>query len=209
MNGTAAFMPHDLLWGLSPRALPADAPAWALDVVGRGHPVVVRRERLAPGLIAVGVRGPAREQRYATHMAADHVQRQVTPEALIDVQSTGRQWPALQALREIRPLMNTLGLCWGVTGSAGFELASGIAALHQHSDLDLILRAPRRVERRWAAELIEALEGASCRIDVQLQVPAGAVALREWARGEAKVLLKTAQGAVLVSDPWQMQEACA
>lgn len=209
MNGTPAFMPHDLLWGLTPCALPADAPAWALDVVGRGHPVVVRRERLARGLIAVGVRGPAREQRFATHMAAAHVQRRVTPEELIGVKSAGVQWPALRALQEIRSLMNTLGLRWGVTGSAGFELASGVAALHAHSDLDLILRTPCFVGRHWAAELVDALDGACCRIDVQLQVPAGAIALREWAKADAKVLLKTSESAVLVSDPWQMQEACA
>ena len=202
-------MPHDLLWGMSPAALPVDAPGWALEAVGRGHPVVVRRERLAPGLIAVGVRGPAREQRYATQMAVKTVQRRVTPEQLADAQGTGVQWPALRALQQIRPVMASLGLAWGVSGSAGFELASGLAALHAHSDLDLILRAPRFVERVWAAELVEALDSACCRIDVQLQVPAGAIALREWARADTKVLLKTSRGAVLVSDPWPSREACA
>ena len=34
---------HDLLWGMTPTHLPADAPAWAVDALGAGHPVVVRR----------------------------------------------------------------------------------------------------------------------------------------------------------------------
>ncbi|WP_259643391.1 malonate decarboxylase holo-ACP synthase, partial [Pseudomonas syringae] len=98
---------------------------------------------------------------------------------------------------------------WGVGGSAGFELASGIAALHQDSDLDLILRTPGRLNRRCAAELVEALETSVCRVDVQLQLESGAVALREWARPTGRVLLKTATGARLVADPWHLRQVCA
>ena len=31
---------HDLLWGMTPAHLPADAPAWVLDALSAGHPVV-------------------------------------------------------------------------------------------------------------------------------------------------------------------------
>ncbi|RZI66832.1 MAG: phosphoribosyl-dephospho-CoA transferase, partial [Pseudomonas sp.] len=64
-------LPHDLLWGLPTAALPIDAPAWAFEAVGLGHPVVVRRARVPAGLVAVGVRGRSRDQRYATHMKLD------------------------------------------------------------------------------------------------------------------------------------------
>jgi phosphoribosyl-dephospho-CoA transferase len=37
---------------------------------------------------------------------------------------------------------------------------------------------------------------------MQLQAPAGALALREWAGNSRQVLLKAADGAHLVSDPW-------
>ena len=209
MNNAMAIRPHDLLWGLPLSALPGDAPDWVIEVVSLGHPVVVRREALRHGLIAVGVRGPAREQRYATQMAVADIGRSVSPEQLIDMPANGAQWPALHALRQVHPVMASLERVWGVSGSAGFELASGVSALHQGSDLDLILRTPCLVERRWAAELVEALETAVCRIDVQLQLPTGAIALREWARPEGQVLLKTSHGARLVRDPWQMQQACA
>lgn len=105
--------------------------------------------------------------------------------------------------------MTLLGLPWGVTGSAGFELASGIPALHEGSDLDLILRTPFAVSRQWAAELLQRLESAACRIDVQLQTPDGAVMLREWAGPGRQVLLKSATGAFLVESPWPRVEALA
>ncbi|MBC3957270.1 MULTISPECIES: malonate decarboxylase holo-ACP synthase [Pseudomonas] len=206
----SAVRPHDLVWGMPLSALPADAPDWAVEAVLAGRPVVVRRQVMAAGLVAVGLRGRAREQRYAASMACADIYRRVSPEQLVD---TGvdclQDWPALQALRQVRPVMDSLGLSWGVGGSAGFELASGFSALHQHSDLDLILRTPQVVDRHWAAELVEALETSVCRIDVQLQLEQGAVALREWARPAGRVLLKSASGARLVTDPWQLAEVCA
>ncbi|MCS3469380.1 phosphoribosyl-dephospho-CoA transferase [Pseudomonas sp. JUb42] len=233
-------LPHDLLWGLSPSALPLDAPAWVREVVEQGHPVVVRRAMVAPGRVAVGVRGAGREQRFATVMKTSDITRIVRPEQLtlerglpakraahatyflrlkhrVRGDAASRQaslqrplnWPALRALQGIRPLMMSLGLPWGVTGSAGFELASGIPALHEGSDLDLILRTPAFISRDWAAQLVERLESAPCRIDVQLQTPCGALMLREWAGSARQVLLKSATGACLVDNPWQLVELSA
>lgn len=191
---------HDLLWGMTPAHLPTDAPAWVLEVIAAGHPVVVRRAVAEPGQVAVGVRGRLREQRFAALMPLAAVQRRVIPEALRGVVSP-RDLPALRALEQLRPILAQE--TWGVTGSAGFELASGIEALHEQSDLDLILRAPERLERGDAQDLLAILDTAECAVDLQLQTPFGAVALREWAGGSRRVLLKTSRGAHLVLDPWQ------
>ena len=191
---------HDLLWGMTPAHLPADAPAWAVDAISAGHPVVVRRAIAEPGYVAVGVRGRLREQRFAAEMPLAAVQRRVAPEALRDVVSS-RDLPALQALAQLRSVLEQE--TWGVSGSAGFELATGIEALHARSDLDLILRTPKRLERADAEDLLAILDTAVCPVDLQLQTPFGAVALREWASGSRRVLLKTASGAHLVLDPWQ------
>jgi len=210
ISNTGAVLPHDLLWGMPLSALPDDAPKWAVEAVLAGQPVVVRRQAMPAGQVAVGLRGRGREQRYAASMPLADVCRRVMPEQLIEAPTESlQQWPALQALRQIRPVMEALELDWGVGGSAGFELASGIAALHQDSDLDLILRTPGRLSRRCAAELVEALETSVCRVDVQLQLEQGAVALREWARQTGRVLLKTASGARLVADPWHLAQVCA
>lgn len=204
----ATPQPHDLLWGMPVSALSDDAPAWCVEVISLGHPVVVRRALVDIDQVAVGVRGRARDQRYAAVMKRADIQRQVQPEQLVSI-AGAQDWPALRALRQIQPVMNALGLPWGVVGSAGFELASDLSALHQDSDLDLILRTPQFFDRQAAARLLDALEGSVCRIDLQLQTPLGAVALREWAGASQRVLLKAADGARLVLDPWHALESVA
>jgi phosphoribosyl-dephospho-CoA transferase len=208
MNDDLSVLPHDLLWGMPVSALAADAPQWAVEAVGLEHPVVVRRALAQHGMVAVGVRGLRREQRYAALMPKADIRRCVRPEQLTH-RVGQQQWPALAALEQVRPLMEALALTWGVTGSAGFELASGVAALHEQSDLDLIVRTPQFVSRDWAAEMVRMLDGAVCRVDVQLQTPFGALALREWASNSRQVLLKSERGAWLVTQPWAPTEACA
>lgn len=204
----STLLAHDLLWGMSPQQLPADAPAWVIESLDAGQPVVVRRAVAAAGQVAVGVRGRLREQRYAASMAIDSVSRRVQPEALCHVDSP-RDLPALRALKQLRPLLDRCGWAWGVSGSAGFELASGWEALHEGSDLDLILRTPQPLSRVQARALLAQLDAAQCVVDMQLQTPFGAVALREWAGASSRVLLKNASGACLVIDPWQPQEQAA
>ena len=196
------FLAHDLLWGMTPEQLPVNAPAWVVESISAGQPVVVRRALSAPDFIAVGVRGRLREQRFATVMSIDTISRRVTPEALCHV-SIDRDLPAVHALTQLRPLLDDYGWAWGVSGSAGFELASGFQALHERSDLDLILRTPQPLDRLKAQALVKILDAAVCQVDMQLQTPFGAVALREWAGSSRRVLLKTARGAHLVIDPWQ------
>lgn len=202
------LLAHDLLWGMTPEQLPADAPSWVIESISAGQPVVVRRALSAADHIAVGVRGRLREQRYATVMSVDAIQRQVRPEALCHV-SIDRDLPAVCALNQLRPMLDSREWVWGVSGSAGFELASGFQALHEGSDLDLILRAPQSMERAQAQSLVKLLDAALCPVDMQLQTPFGAVALREWASPARRVLLKNAHQAVLVIDPWNPQEQAA
>jgi phosphoribosyl-dephospho-CoA transferase len=196
------FLAHDLLWGMTPEQLPVDAPAWVVESISAGQPVVVRRALSAPDFIAVGVRGRLREQRFATVMSIDAISRCVRPEALRHV-SIDRDLPAVHALTQLRPLLDDYGWAWGVGGSAGFELASGFQALHERSDLDLILRTPQPLDRLKAQALVKILDAAVCQVDMQLQTPFGAVALREWAGPARRVLLKNAREACLVIDPWE------
>ncbi|WP_434696538.1 malonate decarboxylase holo-ACP synthase [Pseudomonas sp. Z1-14] len=198
----STLLAHDLLWGMTALQLPADAPGWAVESLDLGQPVVVRRALSSPGHIAVGLRGRSREQRYAASMPVATIQRRVRPEDLCHVQSP-RDLPALQALTELRPLLDASGWAWGVSGSAGFELATGIEALHERSDLDLILRTPHHLDRLQARNLLAQLDASVCSVDMQLQTPCGAVALREWAGSSRRVLLKDDIQARLVSDPWQ------
>ncbi|MDH4580412.1 malonate decarboxylase holo-ACP synthase [Pseudomonas sp. BN415] len=199
--------PHDLLWGMTSDQLPADAPAWAQQALAAGHPVVVRRAVCADGRVAVGIRGTSREQRLAAVMPVHAIQRLLSPEQLRS--RAAADFPALRALEAVAPILTATSLPWGPTGGVGFQLATGIAVLHEASDLDLILRTTNPFSRQHARELLAALADAPCRIDLQLETPNGAVALREWAGEARRVLLKCAEGACLVENPWHVLEHAA
>ncbi|MEW6174175.1 MAG: malonate decarboxylase holo-ACP synthase [Pseudomonadota bacterium] len=198
--------PHDLLWGMTPAQLPADAPAWAIAVLAAGQPVVVRRARVAAGLVAVGLRGATRDQRLAALMPVEAIAHRLAPEDLLARQAS-EDLPVFRVLAELRSLLDALGHAWGVTGSAGFQLATGLPTAHPDSDLDLLLRAERPLPRSEARPLLQLLEGRACRVDLQLETPLGGVALGEWAGGAARVLVKAAEGPRLVSDPWATERA--
>lgn len=200
--------PHDLLWGLTPAQLPAEAPAWVRQVLAAGQPAVVRRARVASGKVAVGVRGASRDQRFATTLEVGRVLCRVSPEQLVERLPVGGL-PALKALALLKPFLDELGLVWGVTGAVGYQLASGVEAAHVESDLDLLLRTPQPLPRQLAGELLRLLDEAPCVVDMQLETPTGGVALREWAGDSARVLLKCATGARLIEDPWAARELAA
>ena len=200
--------PHDLLWGMTPAQLQADAPAWAHEVLIAGQPVVVRRAMVENGQLAVGLRGSSRDQRYASVMPARSVLRKVRPEQLVERLPVS-DLPALHALKQLKPNMDALGLCWGVTGSVGFQLATGLPTAHTDSDLDLLLRTPIELPRHKARTLLGLLDEAACRVDLQLETPSGAIAMREWAGSASRVLLKCDTGARLVENPWDQAEMVA
>ena len=199
---------HDLLWGMTPSQLPADAPAWVRQVLASGQPVVVRRALVVKGQVAVGVRGANRDQRYATTMELSRVLHRVSPEELVG-RLPSDAFPAIRALTLLKPFLDELSLVWGVTGSVGYQLACGVEVVHARSDLDLLLRTPQPFSRKLADELQRLLDEAPCRVDMQLETPAGGVALREWAGKSARVLLKCATGARLIDNPWAEREMAA
>ena len=208
---------HDLLWladaaPLSVRGGEGEGdalPNWATSAWLAAAPVVVRREWAAnAGQVPIGLRGTARHERCAAWVPAAHVRHALTPEAVL------RRWclegstrrcdrACLQTLEALTSAWHQLPLAWGVTGSVGFSLASGIDALRDGSDLDLLLRAPSPADAAVLRHLAPTLQAAHpTRIDVQVQTPLGAFALLEWLRTGGPVLLKTDHGPVLCEDAW-------
>lgn len=192
---------HDLLWGMTADCLADDAPLWVKEVLLRGDPVVVRRAITPLNQVAVGVRGQLRYQRYATQMPRSAISRQLKPEALTHVNTQQFEHLA-ESLQSISNIMKNFSGCWGYTGSFGFELATGIETVTQQSDIDLLIRAEQPFAKKQAIELLENFQQAGLNVDIQLQLPQGGMALKEWAGNSGKVLLKRADGAVLVENPW-------
>ncbi|MDR6178566.1 phosphoribosyl-dephospho-CoA transferase [Pseudomonas sp. SORGH_AS 211] len=198
----AQHRPHDLLWGLTPDALPPHAPLWAHQVAQAGLPVVVRRAVPEPGRIPVGLRGATRAERLGTWLEPGAVLERCSPEHL-RISAGCRDLPVFDTLARVQTLLDDIGLPWGPTGAAGYELASGWPALHAGSDLDLLIRCATPLPREQARALLASLQAqALCRLDILLETPLGGVALADWAGDAPRVLLKTAAGPRLASDPW-------
>jgi triphosphoribosyl-dephospho-CoA synthase len=132
---------HDLV-RLTPSAIAriaTEAPAWTASSLQRAPWATVRRAHVGKG-VAIGVRGARREQRFAAVIREDEIEQLVTPEMLAE-HEPARSHGAFDALRMVVREARARGLAVGPIGAAGFELATGIAALHDGSDLDVLVRA--------------------------------------------------------------------
>ncbi|MFM0019779.1 malonate decarboxylase holo-ACP synthase [Paraburkholderia azotifigens] len=191
-------------------------PAWVRDAFVRAPFAVVRRAQAAAGLVAVGLRGAARNERYGTWARSDDIEAVFRPEALLasSLDSALRvadraALPVFVALDVLRRDASCFGsFIWGPTGSVGFELATGKPTATAASDLDLLIRTPNHLSRdeaqRFLAKLDEHAARAGIRIDAQLETPAGGVALAEYACGKPRVMARHASGPRLVADPWAL-----
>jgi phosphoribosyl-dephospho-CoA transferase len=206
----ATLRAHDLLWIGEPHELRSNStmPAWASREWLKLAPMVVRRETVADERwVPVGLRGRDRSERFGAYAARERVERRITPEAL----AQSRVWrghaalaglPCASALERVAPELDRLRLTWGITGSVGFALASGISTLRPDSDLDLLLRAATPLSRDDARSIASVLQAAGARVDMQVDTGEAGFALAEWAGHADRVLLKTGRGPVLVANPW-------
>jgi len=204
---TTTLRPHDLIWLTARDVLEGITESWVDSVWHTGLPVVVRRDVDDAGRIPVGVRGLKRDQRAAGWVNAACVTRVVSPEDLSAqgdlLRSPFITQPPVQVALQLA--QQAWPWTWGITGSTGYALATGIPVIHADSDLDLLIRAPQPLPaaafERWQTQLSSAL----CRADTQVETPSGGFALNEWLR-DGKALLKTHRGPRLVADPWRREE---
>ena len=204
---TTTLRPHDLIWLTTRDALEDIHESWVDTAWHTGLPVVVRRDVDGNGRIPVGVRGLKRDQRAAGWVNPHQVARIVSPEQLSAEESLLRspfitQPPVQVAVQLSR---TSWPWTWGITGSTGYALATGIAVIHADSDLDLLIRAPEPLSRTVLLSWQSQLEGALCRADTQVETPLGGFALNEWLR-DGKTLLKTDRGPRLTANPWAWEE---
>ncbi|AVJ19162.1 malonate decarboxylase holo-ACP synthase [Serratia sp. JUb9] len=196
--------PHDLLWTESVEALifPGASPTWVARQQLRDLPLVVRRDMPRDGAVPVGIRGETRAQRAAAWLPPAAVRRRVTPESLVAGLSAASPFAALPPVRALRELAaQPWRWAWGVTGSCGYALATGLPVMHPDSDLDLTVRCPQPVGRAALHALAQRLRTLPCRVDLQVETPYGGFALNEWLR-DGRVLLKTNGGPYLTDAPW-------
>lgn len=184
--------PHDLV-RLTPSAvarIAGDAPAWTGASLRRAPWAAVRRAHVDRG-VAIGVRGSAREERFAAVARDDEIEELLTPETLAE-RTPARSHGAFDALQAVVREARAHSLAIGPIGAAGFELATGVAALHDESDLDVVVRAqPMDAQLQAFGRTVADLP---VRIDVEVAfADSYGVALFEAMRG-GELLIKTPGG---------------
>jgi phosphoribosyl-dephospho-CoA transferase len=204
MAGLNKPRPHDLLQLADPRnAVPSYAPPWVATALSVAPWVVVRRAAAPAGRVAVGVRGTARSHRFAMEISDTAFLEVLAPEDLCSRAAELRpSLPAARALRAASTLLNGTGLPWGPTGSVGFQLASGVRTVTSGSDLDLLLRPSQLAARARLIRLHVALQQLPVRVDCQVEIDDGAVALGELASEARRMLLRSPTGPRLMPAPW-------
>jgi len=201
---TTHVKPHDLLKiKTSDFQENTDLPPWADASLKQAPYVVVRRCIHPQGLIGVGIRGVQRGERFALFLPESAVLNVIKPFYLKEEKNwknhnkTDNFLP-INSLKLITPVLNSIGLDWGPTGSSGFQLATGIISLNTNSDLDILIKVDEPLHQKFATELLTSLEHISpSRIDIQLDTPSGGVALKEYITSDT-VMVKTENGPLLL-----------
>lgn len=191
--------PHDLLRIPSEAQLCRKGPAWLSHALREAPWVVVRRARCAPGYVPVGVRGASRSHRHATVIEVGTVTEVLSPPELVDRVDRLPELAVSSALHQAAALLTPTGLRWGPAGSVGFTLATGVSAVTASSDLDLVLTVDEVPPLAMLADLREAFRELPARVDCQLDLPIGGVALDDLLDTAEKVLVRTADGPSLMS----------
>ncbi|MDO4535806.1 MAG: malonate decarboxylase holo-ACP synthase [Clostridium perfringens] len=181
---------------------------WIEEALRKAPFVVVRRGEFINGDIPIGIRGATRDERYGTYLKKENILEAISPEKI----AQKRLWldnnhikmsKIFNALEIVNDVLKDSDLKWGPTGSTAFELVSNIETINENSDLDILIKTPNFLAVESAKEINEKLQKVPCKMDVQLEVPKGIIALVEYARGDNPILLRTNKGYSLVKDPWE------
>ena len=180
-------------------------PAWVTSSPPGNLWVVVRRAIAPGGLVAVGIRGVNRRERWGGFADLADIKERHRPSQLSFHMAcrTRIVVPALAALCWLEGQLNQSGLDWGPVGSVGFELATGKQVVTTTSDLDLALFAPTRFARDIARDLWSIMKDAPAKVDVRVETPYCGFSLEEYARkGSEQVLVRLPASRQFAVDPW-------
>jgi phosphoribosyl-dephospho-CoA transferase len=199
---------HDLLRLRTPELTAAcvSEPSWVNASLERSSWVVVRRALAPKGLVAIGVRGEGRHQRWGAFISLEQIAERATPCDLRTRTMSDRiaSLPAVQSLRYLETQFSQLALEWGPGGSIGYEIASGVSSATHDSDLDLIIRASERVDLALARDILATIRTVPARVDPRIETPYCGFSLQEYCDNKnRKILVRTPTGCALSDDPWR------
>ena len=198
---------HDLLEidGCLLSAMLPFPPAWLKDCPGESSYVVVRRSAAAENQIPIGICGGHRNQRFAAVIPRGLVRSILTPSEVLRLAGnpTIFHLPALRSLISLKKRWAGVDWPWGPIGSVALTLATGSQRASADSDLDIVLEAANRFTTSDAKMLFASALGLPARVDIRIETPFCGFSLFEfaWTRS-GSILLRTPEGPILGSDPW-------
>lgn len=154
---------------------------------------VVRRMKVIDGKVAIGFRGNHRSKRFAAITSMSNIQRVIRPFDIIHniVPVTHKQ--TLQTIEKV-----LAGHKWGIGGSVGFSMATGINVCHEQSDVDIIIYCNKISEMDQFSQLPSQLGSCTHLVDIQVEIIGiGAVVLTDYLH-HSSFILRTGTGPILL-----------
>jgi phosphoribosyl-dephospho-CoA transferase len=185
------------------------APSWVLPALQSCPWAVVRRAVAAPREMAIGVRGNTRDQRWGGFIRKTSVATMIRPQDLLTMHSSTfiPRTPAMRVLQRVIERWQDFSLPWGPTGSVAFELVSGQHVTTESSDLDIAIRAARRLSVERAKSLWQEVSDLRPGVDIRVETPECGFSLQEYACvSPARILLRYRDGVRLGNDPWSPRQ---
>lgn len=162
----------------------------------------VRRGQVVSGQVALGLRGASRSQRFAFSLPEEAILSVTHPNELVDrtiLEPKKQCYQVVQLYAQAQKIL--VDHDWGVGGSLGFELATGIDTIHPKSDLDLVLYCEQKAD--LPLDLVKRYPTFFDQVDLQVITKKGGFLLKEYLQyPDKKILLKTLAGPVLTYDLW-------
>ena len=101
----------------------------------------------------------------------------------------------IRSLFTIHSFLHQRHVEWGIGGSVGYELASGISVANANSDLDIILYMDAPLNAVLLKEISDFFSTLPCKLDVQIEARLGAASLYELAQQTTeRVMIKSNKG---------------
>lgn len=182
------------------RVSPTGASALLADWLGAGHPLIVARQDgvPSPGELRLGLALPPAlgKHRLAFRVPSEGVVRAALPPAFDRRAIDALPAPWRERLRDVLALAVVRAAAPRILGSAGMQVATGLACIGPDSDLDLLFSPPDAATAHALCAALTALdEWMPVRIDGEIRNARGeAVAWRELAGGTHRLLVKTRDG---------------
>lgn len=185
---------HDILFLYSNEAIEIfeKKPAWLLTDKMADRLAVVRRLKGTDEKAAIGFRGADRSKRLAAFTPIQNIKSVIRPTDVLQL------LPAKSHQESINLLKNILqDFEWGIGGSVGFTMATGISVCHEQSDIDVIIYLNSISEVTKVAALKPVLAQCINKLDIQMEIRnLGGIILEDYINHD-KFIIRTPVGPVL------------